>query len=157
MGDKIHYYCLNELLWHSALSAGNLWPQAACPPGASFIDPPEPDRGLRPILLLKLHSIHAPFGHFYTRGLDPFLPTCSPAPEHACNSTQSSKSLAPNRSKPRPESRWAPSRDPRRISGKAGSFVGLCGGISPQIHKPSLIHPLEADTLCPSARKVGRM
>lgn len=68
MGDKIHYYCLNELLWHSALSAGNLWPQAACPPGASFIDPPEPDRGLRPILLLKLHSIHTHFGHFYTRG-----------------------------------------------------------------------------------------
>lgn len=150
MGDKIHYYCLNELLWHSALSAGNLWPQAVCPPGPSLIDPPEPDRGRRPILLLKQHS--HPLWALLHKGLDPFLPTCSPAPEHALNSAHPASHLhrtAPNRGQ-------SPGGHPAMIHAAsverpARSWVSVV-----EYHH-RFTNPLLFILLRPSARKVGRM
>lgn len=70
MGNKIHY-CLNEPMTREILpsrSVGLLWPQAVCPPGASFKDSTRATRGLWPLLLLYIHSIHTPIGNAYTSG-----------------------------------------------------------------------------------------
>lgn len=125
MGDKIHYYCLNESMICDILpSQSVIFGHRVCAHQELHSQiPPEPNRGLWPTLLLYLHSIHTHFGHFHTRGWicfsEPVLQLLNTI------SAQSSISFALNRSKLRQESRWAPSHDPRCISGKASSFVSV--------------------------------